>query len=212
MKRLLDAAYFLNPFHQDNEIPLHTILAWIVVLILLASSAWATPSHLVYTIPHLSQPYWMQLDEETGQMVKVTACEPSPGLPGSARQDTLNSLTKAVLWWAPVTGGGFAPADSHSVAGRGGGQDSFPIPGPGNFYVEVWNIAGRSCASNRATVMPDIVTGVEPEAPDAVLHRRWYDVSGRRVDRLTAQGVYFVKTTWRSGRVKSVKVIVRRGG
>lgn len=167
----------------------------------------------------------------------MTSCDSSTA-PGAVR-DTLRALDKAYLWFWPELGGGAptAPADSHSVAGRGGEIDSFTQRGAGLYWIEITNFLtsgrrGRSCSSNQARVT-GATSGVPVAAVvDSIECCRLFAVTGALIStvpaaawycaritpeqlsawthRRVASGVYFLRCTSRAGAVLKRKVPVLR--
>jgi hypothetical protein len=181
------------------------VLIVVVVELLIAFfalKACAMPTMLLYTVPDRGQDCHRILGEE-GDSVTVCDCT------GTA---PISQVTKAYLWGARITGGGFALADSHTwlptdpIEGR---PDSFPVPFAGHFYLEFRNPVGKSCASNIVLVMPDVTTGVEPDrTPFPPIRPTWHDVSGRLVESPRGTGIFFQRRE-HNGRVWSRTVFVR---
>lgn len=204
----------MNPWGWQNQGRVYVgliILAFLFLVALLGASV-SRASDLVYTLPTLTQPYWYEYDEEAGAVIRKTACN---AVAGVGQQDTLHELQTAYLWWYPLSGHGFAVADSHSVVGREGQQDTFPDPGPGTGYVTTRNTGGMSCPSNVVTRLPDNLTGVDVVPIDKPVSEKIYSVLyGRPVSSFdcAASGVYVIRTTYASGRTSDRKVVYIRGG
>lgn len=181
------------------------------LFLLWVSDAQAYSQWLLYTVPDHGQACTMTLGQE-GDSVLVCDCE-TPG-------PRIYSIFRSYLWGQRITGGGFALIDSHSVVADEGKPDSFPVPWPGNFYIQTRNLVGLSCASNVATVLPDVTTGVELEPrPPRVIVEKWFDVHGRRIATAfigkngmpRRSGIYYVRWTVRDRFIGQKKVVMLRG-
>lgn len=178
------------------------LLFWALVAIVFTLKCSAMPSHLVYTVPNAGQNCYKTLGDE-GDSVQVCDCV------GAVQ---VRQIQTAYLWGARVTGGGFVLVDSHSVLGREGFPDSFPVPFAGNFYILMRNTVGISCASNVATVLPDVVTGIPEEATPPAQMQRWVDVHGRvHMKRPKGSGIYFWQYNLTGQWSKARKIVLLRG-
>lgn len=153
------------------------------------------PQYLIYTVPSTGKLYVISEGDTLG-----VECTGGP---------QINQVRDAYLWGQSNAGGGFVLIASHSIAGKEGMPDSFPVPFAGNFYVMVDNPVGLSCASNTVTVLPDDITAVEPEPPvDYIVEVLVFDVRGRRVHAPLSSGIYFSKQRWKSGKTEIKKIVI----
>lgn len=124
----------------------------------------------------------------------------------------IRQLTTARLYFIPVTGGGWRVVSEHSVSGREGRPDSFVVDsGPGgHYYVTTTNPAGESCASPEVYVPGSVVTGVDPDREptwNPVTSVLTFDIQGRLVHGPSTSGIYFRRTTYKSGHMTTKKFV-----
>lgn len=179
-------------------------MRWVLAVALLVVVGQARAASLVYTVPSLGALRYVVPDPD-GDTIRYECS----GGPWTA------PVTVAYLYGAPVTGGGFAPVDSHSVLGMEGLADSFPAPWPGHFYVRTRNgpgPMGLSCPSNVAYIPPGDLTGVPAEEVDAdpVFLCRLFDVRSRLVGILRGAVWYQIRREgWRLTRARMRDGVVR---
>lgn len=193
-----------------KNIPLHWLAPVLLQALWCATPVEGIPSKFVYTLPSHTRSEWVDpADGEDSVHIECFGIGPT-SVP-------LKSLQKAYLY--RVTSQGGVVVDSHAVIATGGVPDSFPVPGPGTYYIRVRSTAGWSCESNAAVVYPDIVTGVDPEPILLPTHCSLFDVHGRLVmkmegeacwrrvmrNRELASGVYWVK--WTDGTKRKVVIL-----
>jgi hypothetical protein len=120
----------------------------------------------------------------------------------------LTDLDHMELWSQPVTGGGFAWVRNIPESGREGLIDSTNVAdGHHAYLIGVDHAGNRSCASNVVCVNCP-VTGVgDGDFVDLPIKVRFFDVHGRLVEP-RATGIYFKKTWYQSGRVRSEKFVI----